>query len=295
MHIRLVECLDKPHADDDREALAAALRAKGFDAEWVAWDDPAVDWQGGMSILRATWNYYRSPETYRAFLAWADSCEQRAPLFNPAATVRWNSHKGYLKDLEARGLPIVPTLLCRRDETYDSFEAAIGARGWRELVIKPAVSAGSFQARRFRIDEGGGEEAEAHWRTLLEGGDVLIQPFVRSVASRGEHSWVWIDGELTHAVRKNVRFHGEKEQVEMLTSPPEDEAALAEQVFAPWKGHLLYGRLDLVRDENDAPCIMELELIEPSLFLAEAGHALDALITAIGHRIQASVAPTATR
>ncbi len=268
MRIRLVTCRKLPEPDADRALLSAAMP----DAEWVAWDDSDADWRGGLSVIRSTWNYYQSRD---AFVAWAARAGREGRLFNPPEVVAWNSHKSYLADLAAAGFPVVPTVFLSRGSTATLAQVA---RDWNDVVIKPTVSAGSFRTVRARSDS---HEGQMHLSALLADRDAMLQPYVHSVDDYGERSLIWIDGELTHAIRKTPRFIGSHERVSGSLAIAADERELAARVFARHGAGLLYGRLDLCRDAHGTPMIMELELIEPSLFLRESPRALTRLVEAI--------------
>ncbi|HEX3344726.1 MAG TPA: hypothetical protein VHS09_09150, partial [Polyangiaceae bacterium] len=206
-------------------------------------------------------------------------------LWNPAGVVRWNAHKSYLLDLEARGVPVVPTCLLRRGDATTLAEVT-RARGWSEVVVKPAVSGGSRAT--IRVATGTLEQGEAHLRTLLAREDVLVQPYFASVEGHGERAVVWIDGEATHAVRKEPRFLGDPESVSAAVAIDADEADLARRAVAAAPGPLLYARVDVARDAGGSPRVMELELIEPSLFFARSPAALGRYVSAVRRRLDAS-------
>lgn len=268
-----------PRADEDDHPLRAALAARGLSAETRAWDDPLVDWGAARAcVIRSTWNYVRHHD---AFLGWADRCAAVTRLWNPSAIVRWNSHKRYLLELAEAGLSVVPTRLVTRGDD-PRLAAHLGAAGWDTMVIKPAVSAGSFAT--VRVARGDVATAgQAHLDALLAAGqDVLVQPFLSSVDGYGERALVWIDGALTHAVRKSPRFAGDPQRISEAVPIAPDESVLAEAILAvAAREPLLYDRVDLARDERGRPCLMELELIEPSLFLDRAPAALERLAAAI--------------
>lgn len=268
MKLRIATCLTLPEVDVDAEPLAGALAAAGIDAELVAWDDPTADWDAAIpTILRSTWNYAIAVD---AFLAWVERASRAAPLFNPPEVVRGNVYKRYLLELAARGVPVVPTQLARAGDAI-----AISAA---RFVIKPEVGAGSLDTRVF---ERGDPDATAHLAMLTARGAALIQPYVASVDDYGERSLIWIDGELTHAIRKTPRFAGDDERIDGPFPIADDERAVAEAALAPYATRILYGRVDLARDETGQPRVMELELVEPSLFFARHPPALDRYIAAL--------------
>ncbi|MEW6743712.1 MAG: hypothetical protein AB1486_13230 [Planctomycetota bacterium] len=280
MDVTLVTCLDLPEPDPDEAPLAAALATAGIDARNRAWDDPTVDWGATpLTVLRSTWNY---PLHQRAFLSWAAATSAKTRLWNPLPVVRWNAHKRYLLDLACRGVPVTPTELVQRGSRR-ALSAIITEHGWKEVVIKPAVSAACY--RTVRIGVGSLARGEDHLRALAARGDVLVQPFVSSVEDYGERALVWIDGKLTHAVRKTPRFEGDEERVSQSVAITAAEETLVQPALAAVEGPLLYARVDAAPGDDGEPRIMELELIEPSLFFAQGPEALARFVAAISREL----------
>lgn len=269
--LRVATCRQLPEPDPDEAPLAAALAAGGFSAALLGWDDPAVDWDAPIpTVLRSTWNYPLAPD---AFVAWIDRASAAAPLVNPPDVVRGNLHKRYLRALAARGVPVVPTTLVERGQDLDL--AAIDAPS---IVIKPEVGANSVGTQRFAPTD---PAARAHLAALTAQGAALVQPYVASVDAYGERSLVWIDGELSHAVRKTPRFSGDDERVAGPFPIAGDERAVAEAALAPIADRILYGRVDLARDDAGRPLVMELELIEPSLYFAQQPGSAERYVAAL--------------
>jgi len=277
LDVALASCRELPEPDPDAVPLAEALAAAGIEAEVVAWDDDGADWsRARLTVLRSTWNY---PPHRDAFLAWAERADAVSRLWNPLSLVRWNSYKGYLLELEAAGLPVTPTVLLPRGSTV-TLREILAERGWEEAVVKPVISAASFKTRRAGRDEL--EAGEAHLRALLDERDVLVQRYLPSVADHGERALVWIDGELTHAVRKSPRFEGDDESVSSeAVAISEAEAALARRVIEEVRDPLLYARVDVAPGPEGDPVVMELELIEPSLFFPQHPPALDRYVAGL--------------
>lgn len=281
--LRLATCRHLPEPDPDAAPLEAALAAAGITAIWAAWDDPAVDWAAPVpTLLRTTWNYSEAPA---AFAAWCDRVAAHGGLMNPAAVVRGNMHKRYLLDLAARGVPAAPTHLVPQGGA-----APLADLGWDRVVIKPAISAGSRGAQAFTLrDAPARAAAAAHVATWSALGDVLVQPFIDAVHTTGERSLVWLDGAFTHSIRKEPRFAGQAERVSGPHPIADDDRAVAEAALAPLASGLLYARVDLARDAAGLPLVMEVELIEPSLFLAQGGPAATArLVAGIARWLRAS-------
>ncbi len=280
MQLRVATCMTLPEPDTDAEPLAAALVAGGFDACWTAWDDPAADWDAAIpTLIRSTWNYALAIDAY---LAWIDRVAAVAPLVNPRDVVHANVRKRYLLELRARGVPIVPTTLVELGGTL----ASISYR----CVIKPEVGGGSLDARAF---DAGDPAALAHLAALTRTGAALVQPYVASVDDYGERSLIWIDGELTHSIRKTPRFSGDSERVDgpFPIATAERDVALA--ALAPYADRILYGRVDVAHDVRGQPMVMELELVEPSLFFARHAPALERYVCALRRRLTAAPADRA--
>jgi glutathione synthase/RimK-type ligase-like ATP-grasp enzyme len=284
MNIVFATCADLPAGDDDSQRLTEALAARGVPARWQVWDDPGAVWTESLVVIRSTWDYTRDRD---AFVAWAAGVPR---LENPAEVVAWNSDKSYLRDLAAAGLPVVPTTYIAPGET-----APLPVLG--EFVVKPAVGAGSRGAARFAGDAV--DAARAHVGTLHDAGRVvLIQPYVSDVDSAGETAMVYLDGEFSHAVRKGALLPPEVahpldrevrpgtfllERVERR-DPSVAELALGVDVMQVLRARLgadlLYARVDLLPTPA-GPVVVELELIEPSLFLEDGPGAADRLARAI--------------
>ena len=278
--LRIATCRTLPEPDEDQAPLLAALAERGVAARMAAWDDPAEPWdQPAPTVIRSTWNYIHDLD---AFLAWAARAAAAGPLWNPLDIVAANVHKSYLADLERRGHRIVPTLFFRRGARV-ALGCAAGERGFAAIVVKPTVGAASFATRRFASADD--PAAQAFVDELVAQRDVMVQAYVPSVEDYGERALVWIDGALTHAVRKTPRFAHEDETVSPALPIAPDERALAEAVLAPLGDRLVYGRVDVARGADGRPLIMELELVEPSLFVARHPPALARLADALARRL----------
>jgi len=274
--VALATCRVLPEPDIDEVPTLAALRAAGIDAGTIAWDDPDVDPSAArLTILRATWSY---PEDPAGFLAWVERAATVTALWNPVAAVRWNLHKGYLLELERAGVPVVATCLVRRGETTPLAEI-LAARGWSDVIIKPAVSAAS----RLTLRSGPQTLAagEAHLRRVAAREDVLVQSYIPSVESYGERALVWIDGELTHAVRKAPRLDSKDESITGPVPISPSEAEVARAALAVVDAPLLYARIDVAPGPDGTPRVMELELIEPSLYFPYSREALERFVRAV--------------
>ena len=265
--------------DPDAPVLTSALEAGGVDATFAIWDDSSVNWGDyDLVVIRSTWDYV---ERRDEFLIWARSIEH---LLNPYGVIEYSTDKHYLADLEGHGLRIVPSRFCDVGEEPEFFDG--------DFVVKPCVGAGSMDASRYTKDDV--EKARRHVAALhAKGRDVLIQPYVDSVDSEGERALVFIDGAFSHAMTKAAMLNVTEldrsglfrlDQMSLAIAEP-DAVHYAEKVLsAKGLSHLLYGRVDLVRT-NEGWAIMELELVEPSLFLTYDDHAATKLTSAIAKRL----------
>ena len=282
--VAIATCRVKPEPDPDEELLLEALRARGLAPALLAWDDPAAEPPEAFDliVLRSTWNYPEDPD---AFAAWCARADAATRLRNPLRALRWNLHKRYLLALQARGVPVVPTALLARGADADLCAVA-AERGWDDVVVKPASGAASFATRRFRLRYPGDAAAgRAFLAGLLRARDAMLQPFLREVEETGERAQVWIAGAHTHCVRKEPRFAGQDERVSAALAPDGEERAFVERALAALprdvRRDLLYARADLIRLGSGALVLGELELLEPSLFLAQHPPALALLAAAI--------------
>jgi glutathione synthase/RimK-type ligase-like ATP-grasp enzyme len=274
------------HADD--APLVAALRARGVTPVACVWDDAGVDWRRRRAVLvRTIWDYFRKPA---AFAAWLDAlAASGADVVNPVATLRWNADKGYLAELEAAGVPSIPT---RRVEAADAhaLATALEACPWDDLVVKPAMSGGAWRTQRVaRAALAGAALAE-----LATHGPLLVQPYVPEVAAEGEWSLLFFAGRYSHAVLKRPaprdfrvqHKHGGRAE---LATPERAlvDAAAAVLDAAARLGHadLAYARVDGVVVDGRFR-LMELEVIEPQLFLSWHPPAGDAFADVLVARLQ---------
>lgn len=279
MSVALLNCLNLPESDPDELLLRDAVRALGVEAEVLPWDAPPPAETHNLWVLRSTWDYHHRVDEFLAFCARTAS---RSRLLNPLHLVRGNVRKTYLRELKQRGIPVVRTSFVPLGGGTDPLTEIASLQGWDDVVIKPTVSAGSFSTRRFRRDEFAA--GQAFLDTLTQTREAMVQGYVRGVElgeGRGERAVVFIDGALTHAVRKSPRLSHEAESVSEALPIADDERDLAEMVLRPFRERLLYARVDMVRDDSGVPMLMELELIEPSLFLAQHPPALERLAAAI--------------
>jgi glutathione synthase/RimK-type ligase-like ATP-grasp enzyme len=253
----------------DDELAYAPLAALGWRVDTIPWRRPQVEWRAyDAVVIRSTWDYVTDPD---AFLDVLGEIERSGtPLFNELDLVRWNIRKTYLRDLAARGVPVVPTIWRDRlqpNEVSDLIEEV----GTAEVVIKPVVGANA--SGTFRLDahtaRSGANELCAYYADRA----LLVQPFLSAITTEGEFSLFYFNGEFSHTILKLPKAADFRVQEEHggIIRAVETEDALREAGDAALHaiGAVpLYVRADFVR-ANDASkyWLMELELIEPSLYL----------------------------
>ncbi|HEY5086282.1 MAG TPA: hypothetical protein VII66_02895, partial [Gemmatimonadaceae bacterium] len=253
---------------DDHLAVAE-LKKRGVSVSGAVWNDPAVDWGAfDAIILRSTWDYHHNADEFRAWIAAREA--SGAPVWNPPAVLRWNMEKTYLRDLEDAGVPVVPTEWLARGSRPD-LSALLEARGWAEAVVKPAISAAA--TRTWRVSRESASEIEGQLAESLELGDVMVQPFIPEILTRGEWSLMFFDGEFSHAVRKmpiegdfrvQTGFGGRS----AVEHPGETVLSAVRRVLEAAPSPWLYVRVDGIETATGY-VLLELEMLEPSLFLAQ--------------------------
>lgn len=235
--------------DQYREAFAA----RGMTLATRPWDQGPGEADTTLALF--AWGYHHDVDRWEAILA---GWPARQRLLNTPALLAWNTRKTYLLELEAAGIPIVPSWFGRADDA--SVAAAFERFGDDELVVKPQVSGGSFRTVRVRPGD-----------TIEPLDDAIIQPFVPAVSGEGELSFLFIGGVFSHAVRKVAKqgdfriqpqFGGQFSRFD----PEPAQLALAETVIAALPEPSLYARVDLLRVADGSLALMELEAIEPDLY-----------------------------
>ncbi len=280
--------------DADLPLLQAALGAHGLSAAVVDWDDAQVDWSRfALLVIRSTWDYsLRLPE----FLNWLDRAALATRVFNPPNVIRWNLDKHYLAELQHADVPTVPTIFAEPgEEAGKVLDRFLQEHGAAELIIKPAVGSGARDAQRY--PRAAVAKVRAHIsRLLCAGRSALLQPYLERVDEQGEAALIYISGAFSHAIVKAaVLSPGQAPSQELFAPeqigarpPTAEQLELGARVLAalPFKD-LLYARIDLLNDEHGVPCVLELELAEPSLYLGYSRNAPALLAEAIVERLPA--------
>jgi glutathione synthase/RimK-type ligase-like ATP-grasp enzyme len=249
------------HEDVDMPLLIAEFARQGVTAEARVWDDESVDWESyDLVVVRSTWGY---ADSYPEFLSWAHA---RARLINPYEVIEYSSDKHYLGDLARQGFPVIATSYCEVGDEPVFPDV--------DFVVKPAVGAGSVDAARFEATDIL-TAAEHVARLHASQRCALIQPYVSSIDVNGERALVFLDGEFSHAMTKRAHLNvapeerdGDFRTRQMSGTLAEPDAVdLARSLMTGRFADLAYGRVDLVKT-LDGWQLMELELVEPALFLS---------------------------
>lgn len=255
-------------SDDD--LATEPLRELGWAVTAVSWRRRDVDWSGFEAVvIRTTWDYHLDAEAFLRALEGIDGSGTR--LANPLPLVRWNARKTYLRDLSSRGLPVVPTVWGASPDP-DGIERLFDELGAEEIVIKPVISATAYDTYRVGRHD---SEMAAEMAAVFAGREYMAQPFVSGILDEGELSLFYFGGEYSHAVRKTPEpadFRVQEEHgglIEPFQSPA-GLVNLGRRFLAALDHPTLYARVDLVRLSSGDYGLMELELIEPSLYFRMA-------------------------
>ncbi|HEV8233522.1 MAG TPA: hypothetical protein VGP84_02950 [Gemmatimonadaceae bacterium] len=273
----------QPGLTEDDQHFARALERRGVQVCAAAWDDPAAAWSSAAAVvIRSTWDYHLRRAD---FLTWVARVSAATTLYNDARAMRWNSHKSYLAEIARRGVPVIDTVFASVGSNLD-LTAVAREHGWRDVVVKPAVSASAHETRRFDVPDRA--EGQAHLDRLLATRDVMVQPHLAALAEQGELSLLFARGRFTHAVRRRSAL---VDGHVMPKSAPADAPAAAIECAARVleaagaltgvsPNEMLYSRVDLAATGSDY-VLLELELIEPSLFLVHAPNEAEAFAAAL--------------
>jgi len=301
--IALATCAALPDLDPDDAPLVDALRARGLEVESPVWNAADVDWSSyDAVVVRSTWDYTERPRDFRW---WAQRVSQSSRLLNPAQAVTWNIDKTYQRAMEAAGLPIVPTIWMDPARNFNARAIHTRFPAFGHFVIKPTISAGSRDTGRYDAGETPSRAlAITHVKRLLDAGrHVMVQRYLKQVDTVGETALVYFDGELSHAVRKAPLLEGPyredamdgvlyKEEVMTAREASAAELEVGQRVIDALptllpglEMPLAYTRVDLIPDDEGHPVVLELELIEPSFFFAQAPEAVERFADVVVRRL----------
>jgi len=277
--ITLVTCEAVPLLSPSDRALQQQLESLGASVRVAIWTSSEVDWStSSITVIRSTWD---ACIKFREFESWLRQVESRTRIYNPVDKILWNLEKSYLVDLHKRGIQTIPTV-------YFQAKSHISLKptdlSWPEVVVKPSIGAGSFAVRRFSLPREFSLLLD-HLGAILNRTGALVQRFEETVTTDSERSLVFIGGKYSHAVRRipfNTGDTPDSPEFDHEADPA--EIAFATEVLEVADCRKLpFARVDLVPSQRGM-ALMELELIEPSLFLtrsAAAAHKLAATILAL--------------
>jgi glutathione synthase/RimK-type ligase-like ATP-grasp enzyme len=295
--VNLVTSASQPRLAADDAALPDALADRGIEPRITVWDDPSVDWSQGMSVVRSVHDYAHQREK---FLAWAESVPR---LVNHPDVLRWNTDKHYMLELEKRGMPIIPTTWLEPAAGLSKHQLHTRFPASGDFVVKPAVSSGAHDTGRYTSNDARSRQAAiAHATELLaEGRTVMVQRYLESVDRRGETALIFMNGLVSHAVEKDAMLHGPFRQ---QADAPEEVAHPRQATPAEWRlgesartaihsyiksrigrdEQLVYCRVDVVEGDGGQMYVMEVSLVDASLYLSTTPGAVENFADAISVR-----------
>lgn len=283
-NVALVTYSEIPELTADDAHLVEPLARLDIAAHAVPWDLPC-DWeQFDLIVLRSTWGYH---QTLSEFTNWIKTLDSKGlPLQNPAELMLWNTDKHYLMELKSQGFNVMPGIIVEQNESK-TLADALRDNGWDDAVFKPVISASAFLTHKTslsnaELDQKAFEEALSH-------SAVLVQPFAPEVCSEGEWSLIFFDGVYSHSVLKTPKAGEFRTQPSLggqlaTIKPPQHLITEAERIVKSLPQQPLYARVDGI-NSNDTLLIMELELIEPALWIASSSDAPTRMATAIAGAI----------
>lgn len=251
----------------DDHLLTLALEKRGISAVRLNWADERVTWSDFDAIVfRTTWDYY---ERIDEFSAWLKKTASQTKIINSPELVWWNMDKHYLGDLEKSGVSVVPSVFIEKGSKLE-LSRILNEKGWENAVIKPCISGGAWHT--YLIDSHNIAQISTIVEPLLDKHAFLVQPFLEEVRITGEDTLMVFDGEVTHAVRKkpksgDFRVQDDHGGTVHDHTPLPEQIQLAERAMAACPSRPVYGRVDMVRNSDGIWMVMELEIIEPELWL----------------------------
>lgn len=280
MNIALVTYQDKgaytsPTLENEDDLLLNFLKIKGLSIEKVIWNDLDVKWEDyDLAILKSPWDYFDLINDFYSWLAKLKS--KNIKLLNPIDVVKWNADKHYLHDIEKAGLKVTPSIFIEKGTEID-LKLYLEKFNSNKIIIKPCVSGGSKNT--FKVTAANVEEVNAKLNPLLKQEGFIIQPFLAEIEEEGEWSFLFFGGKFSHALLKKAKAGDFRVQHSFggtihPQDPPPHLLASAEKYVDQFAKGCLYARVDgaVVNGEF---LLMELELIEPFLFLASSVNSYD--------------------
>jgi glutathione synthase/RimK-type ligase-like ATP-grasp enzyme len=270
----------------DDDLLRQALEKRGLIVHRTHWDDPEMDWtETRFAVFRTTWDYF---DRFAEFSAWLDEACTQTEFLNPIDLIRWNMDKHYLSDLKVMGVRIPPTIFIERGDAR-TLQQIMAASGWPECVLKPAV--GGAGRHTYRFDARSIERYEAVFQGLIAQEAMLLQEFMANVPLKGEVTLMLFDGQYTHAVLKKAKRGDFRVQDDFGGTvsdfiPPQELIEFSEELMQALPVVPVYARVDVIWDNENQPCVSELEMIEPELWLRKFPEAAEKMAEAIKRKVK---------
>lgn len=296
--IALVTCESLGHytanADTEDDRLNRFLESKGHEVSFQVWTNEQVDWtQFDVLIIKSPWDYF---DKIDAFYSWLDKVEQlNCRVLNPVETLRWNADKIYFKTMQEQGIEIVPTVWLEKGSTFDA-ENVFDELQSEKIIVKPRVSGAAKNTFALTLTEA--KERSAEIQALLQEEPFMAQPFLEQINSQGEWSFLFFNGKYSHTVLKKAKegdfrvqhfFGGSVHTPEL----PAQLLATAQTIADKFAKDCLYARVDGV-ELNGNLALMELELIEPFLFLSTSEGSLERYYNALQELVKKPIKKSIT-
>jgi len=265
MNLGILTCARLPELLESDQKLIPLFHKHSITAKAVIWDDESIDWTTFDYLLfRNTWDYYQKEAAFNDWLQKIESLGIKT--LNPIATIQKNKHKFYLKELENKGVLILPTIFLEKNSNKNL--DAILPKNWQKIVIKPAFSAGSYLTKL--VDRSEIASIQNEFQEHLITKDFLLQEFSPEIKHLGETSFIFFNRIFSHAINKKPTEGDFRVQIQYggkytLLEPSIELINQAKQVLEQIPEKLLYARIDGIVKENQLH-LMEIELIEPDLY-----------------------------
>ena len=266
--------------------LKEALERLGLKVDRAYWDDPNYDWsQTRAVVFRTIWDYF---ERFEEFWPWLQSVEQQTQLINSMSLIEWNIDKAYLFDLEKQGIPVVPSVLVKKGQFQNLYEIA-RSMNWTDLVVKPTIAGGGYLT--YKYSHADLAQNQAQFDALVAERDMLVQGYISSITEKGEASLMVFGGKFTHSILKRAKTGDFRVQDDFggtvhAYQETRDEVTLAQKVMAQCADMPVYGRVDIVWDDQGQPMVSELEIIEPELWVRQAPWSAEVFARAIAAELK---------
>ena len=266
--------------------LKEALERLGLKVDRAYWDDPNYDWSQTLAVVfRTIWDYF---ERFEEFWPWLQSIEHQTQLINSMSLIEWNIDKAYLFDLEKQGIPVVPSVLVKKGQFQNLYEIA-RSMNWTDLVVKPTIAGGGYLT--YKYNHADLSQHQAQFDDLVAERDMLVQGYISSITEKGEASLMVFGGKFTHSILKRAKTGDFRVQDDFggtvhAYQETRDEVTLAQKVMAQCADMPVYGRVDIVWDDQGQPMVSELEIIEPELWVRQAPWSAEVFARAIAAELK---------